>query len=119
MDLGPGTYDIEVTDQNQCIREESFTLNPQNDLCIVIPEIITPNSDGFNDSWRIPGIELYPGATVEVYDRWGKRVFYSSDYDQPWDGTSGGELLPMASYHYVINLNNGSPALIGNITIMR
>jgi len=119
LGLDPGTVNVEITDASQCTAFESYTLNIQEDNCVRIPGIITPNNDGFNDSWRIPGIEFYPGATVEVYDRWGKQVFYSTGYDQPWDGTYDGKLLPMDSYHYVINLHNGSPALIGNITIIK
>lgn len=118
-DLGPGTYDVQVSDANQCTAEESYTLTYTQENCITAYEIITPNDDGYNDTWRIRGIEYYPQATVEIYDRWGKRVFYSRGYDQPWDGRYEGELLPMASYHYVINLNNGSPPLVGNITIVK
>ncbi len=118
--LGPGQVEVEVTDANMCQANDTYTLVAKNDICIIIPEIITPNSDGHNDTWLIPGIENYPLATVEVYDRWGRRVFYSSrGYPQPWDGQYDGKLLPMDSYHYIINLNNGTEPLIGNITIVK
>ncbi len=118
-DLGPGTVDLEVVDDMQCRITTSYTLTSSEENCVRIYEIITPNADGYNDVWEIPGLEYYPGATVEVYDQWGKQVFYSGNYDQPWDGTYDGKILPMASYHYIVNLNNGSPARVGNITIMK
>ena len=120
QDLSPGSFDIQVTDVNQCSESESYSLSSNRDNCVIVPEIITPATiDDYNDTWRIPGIEFYPDATIEVYDRWGNQVFYSKGYPQPWDGKYDGEYLPMASYHYVINLNNGSPPFIGNITIVK
>jgi gliding motility-associated-like protein len=117
--LGPGTINVVVTDENQCQENESYTLIAENEVCITVYEIITPNSDGYNDTWIITGIELYPNATVQVYDRWGKRVYYSEGYPRPWDGTHDGKVLPMDSYHYIINLNNDKDPIIGNITIVK
>lgn len=117
--LGPGTISVEVRDENQCQENESYTLIAKNEVCITVYEIITPNSDGFNDTWVITGIELYPNATVQVYDRWGKRVYYSEGYPRPWDGTHDGKVLPMDSYHYIINLKNDKDPIIGNITIVK
>jgi len=117
--LGPGMVDVQVTDANQCQVNESYNLIAVTDVCIVAYEIITPNNDGHNDTWEITGIEFYPNATVEVYDRWGRRVYYSDGYPQPWNGTHDGKVLPMDSYHYIIKLNNGTDPIIGNITIVK
>jgi gliding motility-associated-like protein len=117
--LGPGTISVEVRDENQCQQNESYTLVAENEVCVVVYEIITPNNDGQNDTWVITGIEFYPEATVEVYDRWGKRVYHTEGYPQPWDGTHNGKVLPMDSYHYIIKLNKDKDPLIGNITIVK
>jgi gliding motility-associated-like protein len=117
--LGPGSVDVQVTDENLCQVNESYTLNAKTDVCIIAYEIITPNGDGHNDTWEITGIEFYPEATVQVYDRWGRRVYYSDGYPRPWDGTHDGKVLPMDSYHYIINLNNDTDPIIGNITIVK
>ncbi len=118
-DLLPGTYDLLVTDNNNCEEEFDISVGYDNEFCLTIPGIITPNGDEANDTWVITGIEAYPDAEVEVFDRWGKRVFYSKGYDEEWDGTFNGRELPMDSYHYVIKLNNGTAPVIGNITIVR
>ena len=118
-ELGPGTINVEVTDENQCQVNESYSLNVINESCIEVFEIITPNGDGYNDTWVIEGIEIYPNATVQVYDRWGKRVYYSQGYPQQWDGIHEGKVLPMDSYHYIIDLKNNTPPIIGNITIVK
>jgi gliding motility-associated-like protein len=117
--LGPVTISVDVTDDNLCQIDKSYTLNVIRESCVKVYEIITPDGDGYNDTWVIEGIELYPDATVQVYDRWGKRVYYSQGYPQQWDGKHEGKVLPMGSYHYIINLNNDTAPIIGNITIVK
>ena len=118
-DLDPGSYSYEVTDGNNCTYEGDVVVGYKNDVCFVVPEIITPNNDGYNDTWRIDGLEVYPDVTIEVFDRWGKRVFYSEGYSEEFDGTFNGKELPMESYHYMIDLHNGTERIVGNLTIIR
>jgi gliding motility-associated-like protein len=118
--LGPGPIEVEVTDMNQCKVNESYTLTAVREVCVVVYEIITPNGDGYNDTWEITGIEYFPNATVEVYDRWGRRVYQSNGYPEQWDGTRDGKELPMDSYHYIIKFNDDkTETIIGNITIVK
>jgi len=119
-ELLPGTYDLTVTDENGCKLMDSWTLDGTNETCFEIPEILTPNGDGYNDLWIIYGIEAYPETTIELFDRWGKRVYHSEgNQADPFDGTYNGKELPMESYHYIIDLHNGSERIIGNLTIIR
>jgi gliding motility-associated-like protein len=117
--LAAGNYSVTVSDANNCQTNKTIDLGFTNEECFDVPGIITPNNDGFNDTWIIDGLELYPLNTVEIYNRYGKKVFYMKSYDNSWDGTFDGIELPMESYHYIINLNNGTPVLVGNITIVR
>jgi len=117
--LFAGTYSYTVSDENNCEFSKSVTVDYLNEICFTIPEIITPNGDTYNDSWYIEGLEAYPNVVIEVFDRWGKRVFYSEGHDIYFDGKLNGRDLPMASYHYVIDLGDGSERIIGNITIIR
>ena len=117
----PGTYTVTVTDANGCatmkIGEVGFigTFG-----CVEIPQIITPNNDGFNDEWRIRNIDLYPEAEVLVYTRWGKLVYKSGNISaDPWDGRFNGRLMPTDSYHYILYLNDGSKPRSGVISIIR
>jgi gliding motility-associated-like protein len=63
----------------------------------------------------------FPEIEIEIFDRWGKLVWRSSrGYTDPWDGKNmNGKDLPMDSYFWVINLNDGSELINGTITIMR
>jgi len=118
--LAESGYDIRVEDSNGCTVSSEWYIGVLNDICFKIPEILTPNNDGYNDQWIIEGLEAYPNVSIEVFDRWGKRVYYSEgNQGQAFDGTFNGKELPMESYHYVIDLHNGSQRIIGNLTIIR
>ncbi len=89
---------------------------------IAPPNTFTPNGDGINDTWDIPGISDYPGAEVTIHDRWGQRVLRSTGYRTPWDGTNGGRALSVGTYYYHIQLNQiegSSPPYTGFVTIVR
>jgi gliding motility-associated-like protein len=84
-----------------------------------IANTFTPNGDGINDYWEIAGIENYPGAIVQVFDRFGQKVFESKGYSQPFDGVSNGKILPPGAYYYIINLAANCRLVSGYLTIVR
>ena len=88
-----------------------------------IPNTFTPNDDGDNDVWNIFLLKEYPESIVEVFDRWGRKVFASEKgYPTPWDGRdTTGRVLPMEAYFYMIHLNDGvnKKPIMGTITIIR
>ncbi len=88
-------------------------------LSPIVPNAFSPNGDGINDRWRIQYLESYPGATVDVYNRYGQAVFSSIGYDVEWDGTVNGKALPIGTYYYIINPKNGRKIITGSITIIR
>jgi len=80
-----------------------------------IPNGFSPNGDGTNDLFIIPGLDQYPNFTMEIFNRWGSKV-YSYDNNgsanpQWWDGSSdegtsfGGDKVPAGTYFYRINFN--------------
>jgi gliding motility-associated-like protein len=115
-----GFYKVTVTDANNCSVMDSVTMEPLNETCLIIPNAISPNGDNINDVWNIGMVYLYPQIEIKVFNRWGESLWKSErGYPRPWDGKSNGVLLPIDSYHYIIDLNNGSKPILGNITIVR
>lgn len=95
-------------------------------LPVMVPNTFTPNGDGYNDTWQIVRIDLYPENEVSVFDRWGQRIFHKKGYSSQdeWDGKYLGTNLPVATYYYVIELNANTDSpdrelLKGSVTIIR
>ena len=82
-----------------------------DDNQVFVSEVLTPNTYGFESSWRIINIEQYPASRVEVYNRNGQSVFQKKNYQNDWGGVyqNKGALLPVGSYYYRIDLGDGTP----------
>jgi gliding motility-associated-like protein len=87
----------------------------------VIPNGFSPNGDGYNESWQIDYIYMFPNCEVEVYNRWGEQLFYSKGYNTPWAGKYQGKDVPVGTYYYVIRLNDKKfpDHFAGPLTILR
>jgi gliding motility-associated-like protein len=86
---------------------------------INIANTFTPNGDNINDYWVIKNIENYPDALVQVFNRYGQKLFESRGYGKPFDGTYNGQKLPSGVYYYIINLSKNCNLLSGSLTIVR
>jgi gliding motility-associated-like protein len=118
--ISSGDYQVTVNDFNLCSVTKTVTVGAVRDLCLILNDAISPNNDGINDVWNIGNVSLYPSMEVTIYNRWGQSLWKSArGYPVPWDGRSNGADLPIDSYHYVIDLHNGTKPLIGNVTIVR
>jgi gliding motility-associated-like protein len=88
---------------------------------LFFPNAFTPNGDGVNDIFRPGGMGIRT-YRMEIYDRWGKLIFQTTDMNHGWDGTLGGQPLPSDTYIYQCDARGHSGQLYtytGNITILR
>jgi gliding motility-associated-like protein len=93
----------------------------EEEVTLIPSPIFSPNEDGINDLWEIDGIEKFPDAKVEIYDRFGKLLSSYEGYenDKGWDGTYNGEKLPSTDYWYVITVHAISKVYYGHFTLVR
>jgi gliding motility-associated-like protein len=83
-----------------------------------IPTGISPNGDGFNDTFEIPGITNLSERTLNVFNRWGQLVYTNESYDNSWGGLSDdGKELPNDTYFFELNI--GAEVQRGYVIIKR
>ncbi len=111
------TYKVKVKDELGC---ESDTTIKTPTYELEFPVSFTPNGDGENDVWEINNIDKYPGATVKIFDRFGKKLcdMKAAEMDA-WDGTYNGRALPSTDYWYEIQIDEIDKTYIGHFTLIR
>ena len=85
-------------------------------------EGFTPNGDGYNDFWQIDYLNQYEGVHVEIFNRWGSRLWQADAPNiENWNGKYNDEDLPVGTYYYIISFPDGSnkEPLTGPVTIVR
>jgi len=111
------TYTLTVTSNKGCNTSDQVFVKvlkkPE------VPNIFSPNGDGVHDKWIIGFLDTYPGCTVEIFNRYGQRVYYSIGYATPWDGTVKGKPVPVGTYYYIVDPKNGRKKQAGYVDIIR
>ncbi|WP_123912614.1 T9SS type B sorting domain-containing protein [Hanstruepera neustonica] len=108
----PGDYyNIHVREYNGCGITNMVYLH------FKVPLFMTPNDDGFNDTFDLKGIESYQFSEVYIYDRYGKLLKSSKNQPFSWDGTFNNIKLPTADYWYLIKIED--KVFQGHFTLKR
>jgi len=68
----------------------------------------SPNDDGINDFFTIRGIQYFPDNELQIFTRWGTRVFRQKGYKNKWDGTFENQKLPDGTYFYLLTDGTGA-----------
>jgi gliding motility-associated-like protein len=88
-----GMYWLQATDEHNCTGVDTILIQPKDCLMgLYVPSAFTPNHDGKNDVFKpalLGNIKMYE---FSIYNRWGQRLFYSTDYNKGWDGLNGGTM---------------------------
>ena len=81
------------------------------------PKYFTPNNDGFNDFWNLKGITNQE-YSIFIYDRYGKLLKQLGTFEEGWDGTFNGNVLPSSDYWFRLVFNDGT-VKNGHFTLKR
>jgi gliding motility-associated-like protein len=102
-----GRYEITLTARSVegCTAAVSKLVDVKNDFTVWVPNSFTPNDDGLNDQFR-PVFSEYglnsAGYRMEIFDRWGQSLFWTTDPQKGWNGQVKSELCKEGSYVYKI-----------------
>ena len=111
------TYTLQLTSSDGCAATDDVFVRVLK--APAVPNVFTPNGDGINDKWEIKYLNTYPGAAIEIFNRYGQLIFQSKGYPKPWDGTYNGKAVPAGTYYYIINPKNGRKQIAGFVDIVR
>ena len=95
----PGKYIVTLTSYNAAGCALSASREVSAEPPLIIANVITPNGDGKNDNFVVP----VSGSTLEIYTRWGKSVFKSTNYKDDW-----GKGVTNGTYFYVVDTPGGN-----------
>lgn len=90
------------------------------DVVLKIPKLFSPDNRGdvSTEAWNIENAHLLDGCEIVIYNRAGQKVYSSTGYPYPWDGTSNGRPLPDGAYFYLIRYPDNTKQT-GSVTIAR
>ncbi len=98
-----GQYRVEVVDEKGCFGTDSSRVTAKDcEAKIWFPNAFTPNGDGVNDVFRLK----FPGRAanyhLEIFNRWGQRIFESMDPSAGWNGVFSGLEQPVGTYVWMV-----------------
>jgi gliding motility-associated-like protein len=122
----PGTYAVAlvVKSDKGCTDTIVRPLVVGEDFGIYVPNAFTPNDDGLNDIFQPKGFGIVK-YELQIFDRWGERVFNTKTFEKGWDGkylSRGGEIIEEGVYTWLINVTSvfgKAHELKGHVTLIK
>jgi gliding motility-associated-like protein len=111
-----GFYSVTITDTNACVNTDTVQVLEE---AIIIANTLTPNGDGYNDTWWIDKIAAHPDCKVVIVNRYGDQVYTSQPYNNDWGGTFKGSILPDGAYYYVVTCDSIEKIYKGHVNILK
>ncbi|MCH2215848.1 MAG: gliding motility-associated C-terminal domain-containing protein [Flavobacteriales bacterium] len=90
-----------------------------------VPQGFSPNGDGINDVFVITSLnEFFPNNSIQIFNRWGAEVLSAAPYNNDWagkaeTGLNAGEVLPVGTYWYILDLGDGTEPIMDFIYLNR
>jgi gliding motility-associated-like protein len=116
-DLTPtanGTYQLTIWDNCNTFVVDQFAINVQEACEVYIPNVFSPNGDNANDNFVVKNLEKFPNSELMVYNRWGNKIYHSTNYQNDWNGDGASDGV----YYFVLHVSDGK-IFRGFVTILR
>lgn len=110
-----------TVDDNGCTASDIVVVNVIYEPVVFVPNIFSPNGDNHNDVLYVRGKGI-ERMLFKVYDRWGEKVFESTEQNFGWDGTFRGKPMNPAVFVYYVDVEftDGTSTLLkGDVTLIR
>lgn len=115
------TYLVTVTDAAGCVSFGEVTVTIDFKYVLFVPTMFSPNNDGNNDILYVRGLGI-KNFSFQVYNRWGEKVFETSDKTTGWDGKYKGKELNTGVFVFLLQADMDNGEVVkrsGNITLVK
>jgi gliding motility-associated-like protein len=120
---GPRTVYVRIYDATLASSTYERKLNMEIEIALDIPNAFTPDGDQENDTWnlQVTNTDQVDSAVIRVYDKHGRLLYEAAGFDKMWDGIYNGEVLPVDTYFYTIDmkLSYVKKTYKGTVTLLR
>jgi gliding motility-associated-like protein len=116
------TYTVTATDPNGCKSTAQVSVKVIHNADIYVPNAFTPNDDGRNDVLRALPFGIREFKFFAVYNRWGHRVFYTTDPRYGWDGSINGTRQGSGAFVWVtegVGMDGSTISRKGSVVLIR
>ena len=116
-------YELIAIDAYGCLGLDSVLVTVEALTVLDIPTAFSPDGNGVNDFFRIARhLNIEKLREFAVYNRWGEKIFATTDINQGWDGRYNGQEQPLGVYVWMVNADGKDGSHIirkGNVTLVR
>ena len=116
-----GTFTVKLSAENAYCNHTDSVVIKVSESAIYAPNVFTPNGDGINDEFRVAYKSIVE-FDCWIFNRWGSKVYHSSDPQKGWDGKVNGKPASEGAYFYVIKARGADGIeynLKGDINLLR
>ncbi|GLR17422.1 T9SS type B sorting domain-containing protein [Portibacter lacus] len=120
-DLQAKEYLLSVVDEAGCRIDTTIQVSASPDCNIYIPNIFSPNDDGFNDVFEVYSPDRLEILESRVYDRWGSILYQQRNGLTAWDGRFNGVYVEPGIYTYFIKVQGKAKLLefVGEVSLTK
>lgn len=119
----PGLYYVNVQKENCLLSDSVFIEGFSEGLYLYVPNTFSPDQNGLNEKFEIKGSGI-SDYRIQIYNRWGEKVYESRDIGMSWDGTVNSKPVQQDTYVYIIEYsvtckNQRSFKKMGHVNLIR
>ena len=124
-----GSFNVVAISEDGCVAEDDINIFIDDERKVYFPNTFTPNSDGINDRFQLyTGIGVEEILVLQVYDRWGNKMYDESNLEPNpggvggWDGSFNGQQVDPGVYVYRAEISFIDGRVIpysGTITLLK
>ncbi len=95
-------YTLTVQDDCGNTQSDQVVVNVELNCLLNLPNVITPDGKGpaLNETFYIENLDRFPASTLAIYNRWGKKIYEASNYQNNWNGSKYED----GTYYYVLTI---------------